>query len=294
MVSLKNSKHSKVIFLTDSAKVARLRAEKDQNRDDAVRFEEELNSLIKSNTELTKTLKERDVVLGSLSVNNDNVLREKRVEIAEMEREIIELEEAWVEANEELTMELAKAKRQFEERRVDIELKQEKIDFYEENYSRLVQDLKLEVQRRNRLIEEYKLIQKDTKREHLSQILEETKQSAKDYESQTLKALQEIKTLNSTISNMQSSIKKASEDIEKKIGEGEEKKKKDDKTYDQLRTAFSTLLKTHSQMRTYMEKYIDLRLKNSHMEERVLDLRRNKYQEIAEGLKKELQEMEGN
>src|SRR3990167_6947634 len=157
MVSLKNSKHSKVIFLTDSAKVARLRAEKDQNRDDAVRFEEELNSLIKSNTELTKTLKERDVVLGSLSVNNDNVLREKRVEIAEMEREIIELEEAWVEANEELTMELAKAKRQFEERRVDIELKQEKIDFYEENYSRLVQDLKLEVQRRNRLIEEYKL-----------------------------------------------------------------------------------------------------------------------------------------
>lgn len=280
--------------MTNQGKVAKLRAEKDQNRDDAVRFEEELGSLIKSNNELTKTLKERDVVLGSLSVDNTNILKEKRIEIAEMEREIVELEEAWVEANDELTMELAKAKRQFEEKRVEIELKQEKIDFYEQNYSKLVQDLKLEVQKRDRLIEDYKLIQKDTKREHLSQILDETKQRAKEYEAETLKTLQDIKTLNSSISNMQSSIKNAAGDVEKSIGVGEEKKKKDDKTFDQMRTSFANLMKTHGQIRGYMEKYIELRLKNSHLEERVLDLRRNKYQEIAEGLRKELQDLEGN
>ena len=90
-------------------------------------------------------------------MGGENILEEKRTEIAAMEAEIKELESQWTEVSDELNLNLSRAKRQFDEKRIEIEQKQEKIDFYESNYSRLVQELKQEMSRREYLIEEYKI-----------------------------------------------------------------------------------------------------------------------------------------
>ena len=53
------------------------------------------------NEEVTKELKAKDIVFNSLAT--ENVIKEKRDELAEIEKELIELEDAWKEANDELT-----------------------------------------------------------------------------------------------------------------------------------------------------------------------------------------------
>ena len=40
-----------------------------------------------------------------------------------------------------------------------------------------------------------------------------------------------------------------------------------------------------------MERLVELQVKNKQLQDRVLDLRRNKYQEITEKLKKDLEEL---
>lgn len=216
---------------------------------------------------------------------------EKRREVGEMEKEISELEVAWEEAREELDMNLDRVKRQYDEKRTEIEQRQEKIEYYETNYSRLVQELKAEVAKRDGLIEEYKRMSKDTKREQLSQMVLETKSRYKDNEDTTQSMKTDLKKLNGNIGQIDADIKKSTEEIESKVGIGEDKKKKDDKSFDKLRDALSKLYKTYQDTRHYMEKLVDLQVKNKQFQDRVLDLKRNKYQEITEKLMKDMQDL---
>lgn len=221
----------------------------------------------------------------------ENILEEKRSEIAGMEAEIKELESQWGEVSEELNLNLSRAKRQFDEKRIEIEQKQEKIDFYESNYSRLVQELKQEMSRREYLIEEYKKMSKDTKRESLSEMVFETKNRSKQNEETTQNKKNELKQLNASITKIDEEIKVSTTEINSKIAEGEDKKKKDDRSFDKLRESFSKLSKTFNETRNYMERLVELQVKNKQLQDRVLDLRRNKYQEITEKLKKDLEEL---
>lgn len=266
-----------------------MRTELYETQEKVKSFKAEIKSLKEKNDESTKDLKAKDIVFNSLAT--DNVLKEKKIEIEEMEKELIELEETWKEASEELNLNLARAKRQFDEKRVEIEQKQEKIDFYEDNYSKLVQDLKLEMQRRDALIKEYTSIPKDTKREELSIIVNETKTRCKTYEQTTSSKQQELKTMNNMIKRLEDDGKKLVDEITKKMTELEEKKKKDDKSFDKIKDVMDKLGKTHRDMKHYMERFVDLRLKNRQLQDRVQDLRRNKYQEISEKLRSDLKEI---
>jgi len=224
-------------------------------------------------------------------LGGENILEEKRTEIAAMEAEIKELESQWTEVSDELNLNLSRAKRQFDEKRIEIEQKQEKIDFYESNYSRLVQELKQEMSRREYLIEEYKKMSKDTKRESLSEMVFETKTRSKQNEETTQLKKNELKQLNASIAKLDEEIKVCTTEINSKIGEGEDKKKKDDRSFDKLRESFAKLSRCFNETRSYMERLVELQVKNKQLQDRVLDLRRNRYQEITEKLKKDLQEL---
>ena len=208
-----------------------------------------------------------------------------------MESEIKELEAQWAEASEELGLNLGRAKRQFEEKRSEIEQKQEKIDFYESNYSRLVQELKQEMARRELLIEEYKKMSKDTKREALSEMVFETKTRSKQNEETTQLKKNELRQLTASIAKIDEEVKVCTTEIGTKIGEGEDKKKKDDRSFDKLRESFSKLGKAFQETRSYMERLGELQVRNKQLQERVLDLRRSRYQETAEKLRRDLQEL---
>ncbi len=274
------------ILILDESKRAKEKLVETQER--AVQYKQEYDSLKELNEEITKELKAKDIVFNSLAT--ENVLKEKRTELSEIEKELGELESAWKEANEEMNLNLSRARRQFDEKRVEIEQKQEKIDFYESNYSRLVQDLRSEILKRDNLIEEYKRMPKDTKREYLSEMIFETKQRCHDYETSTVAKLSELKTLNQGIEKVDEEVKYLTKEIETRVGEGEDKKKKDDKSFDKMREAFDKLNKTFQQTKHYMEKFIDLKLKNKQLQDRILDLKRNKYQETCEKIKKDLQD----
>ena len=153
--------------------------------------------------------------------------------------------------------------------------------------------MKTELQKRQNLIEAYKLVAKDTKREALSDMIFETKRRAKEYETSTVTKMNDLKQLNVNISKGEDEVKYLVKEIEGKIGEGEDKKKKDDKSYDKLRESFDKLGKTFYSTKHYMDKFVDLKIKNKQLQDRILDLRRNKYQEISEKLRKDLNEITG-
>lgn len=211
--------------------------------------------------------------------------------MAELEKEIEELEGAWSEANEELTLNFSRAKRQFDEKRNEMELKQQKIDFYEENYSRLIQDLKRELEKREALINEYKRMPKDMKREYLSEMIFGTKGQHKEYEQTTASKTEELKKLSTSINKTEDEIKYLGAEITTRLKEGEDKKKAKDVSFDKMKSSFEAVLKTFNSTRGYMDKLVELRVKNRQLQERVQELRRNKYQEIGERLKKDLEEL---
>lgn len=225
------------------------------------------------------------------AISNKNALEEKKLEVASLEKEIEELEGAWAEANEELTLNFSRAKRQFDEKRDEMELKQQKIDFYEENYSRLIQDLKRELEKREGLINEYKRMPKDMKREYLSEMIFGTKGRYKEYEQTTVSKTEELKKLSSSITKTEEEIKYLSAEITTRLKDGEDKKKPKDVSFDKMKSSFEAVLKTFNSTRGYMDKLVELRVKNRQLQERVQELRRNKYQEIAERLKKDLEDL---
>lgn len=244
---------------------------------------EQLQSSIEATA---KDLKSKDMIAAGLSG-----LDERQAQVKSMEAEVEELENEWREAEDELQQGLSKARRQFEEKKSEVEMKQEKIEFYEENYSKLVQELKSEISKRERLINEYKNMAKDMKREYLAELISSTKERCKESETATQVKLTELKSLNNAIQKLDEEIKYLTNDLNTRVGEGEDKKKKDNKSFDKIRAAFDSLSKIFVQTKQYMEKFVDLRVKNKQLQDRVMELKRNKYQEISEKLKRDLGEL---
>lgn len=233
-----------------------------------------------------KELKAKDMVAASFSG-----LEERQAQVQAAAAEVEELEREWQEAEDELQQGLAKARRQFDEKRAEVEMKQEKIEFYEANYSKLVQELKSEMAKRESLVQEYKSMAKDMKREYLADLIATTKDRCKESEASTLAKLSELKALSAAITKVEEEVKYLTNDITNRIGEGEDKKKKDNKSFDKLRLAFDGLNKIFVQTKSYMERFAELRAKNKQLQDRVMELKRSKYQEISEKLKRDLGEL---
>lgn len=270
--AIKELSQIRSILAEASASISQLEEEKSQ-----------LNTKIETTT---RELKAKDMIAASFSG-----LDERQVQVQAAIAEVEELEREWLEAEDELQQGLAKARRMFEEKRSEVEMKQEKIEFYETNYSKLIQELKLESAKRERLIQEYKSMAKDLKREYLAQLIEDTKQRCKESETSTLNKLTELKSLTGAITKIEDEVKYLTNDIGTRIGEGEDKKKKGDKSYDKMRAAFDGLTKIFTQTKSYMEKFAELRAKNKQLQDRVMELKRAKYQEISEKLKRDLGEL---
>lgn len=77
-------------------------------------------------------------------------------------------------------------------------------------------------------------------------------------------------------------------EIGARIGEGENKKKKNDKSFDQLRDAFKEMCKVFEETKKFMISYGEVKEENRGVEERINELKRNNYRETTETLKKEL------
>jgi hypothetical protein len=100
-----------------------------------------------------------------------------------------------------------------------------------------------------------------------------------------------LKALSAAITKVEEEVKYLTNDITNRIGEGEDKKKKDNKSFDKLRLAFDGLNKIFVQTKSYMERFAELRAKNKQLQDRVMELKRSKYQEISEKLKRDLGEL---
>lgn len=246
-------------------------------------LEAERDKLRAASETTTRDLKAKDLVAASFSGLDD-----RDAQVKATAAEVEELEREWQEAEDELQQGLAKARRQFEEKRAEVELKQEKIEFYEANYTKLMQELKSETAKRESLIQEYKSMAKDLKREYLAQLIEDTKDRCKENEATTQAKLTELKALGNAITKIEDEVKYLTTDIAARIGESEDKKKKDNKSYDKLRAAFDGLSKIFTQTKHYMEKFSELRAKNKQLHDRVMELKRAKYQEISEKLRRDL------
>ena len=266
----------------------------DRVRDSIVEARQAIQAMTNKRTELeqmiqskAKDLKAKDMIAASLSG-----VEEKKAQVEAMESEIKELEKEWLEMEDELKVSLARARRQFDEKKMEVEMKQEKIDFYEDNYSKLVQELKAERSKRDALISEYKSMAKDTKREEMAEMIEETKFSCKQSEKSTQEKLVELKSLNTSITKLTDEIAYLTKEIANRNKESIDKKKKDQKSHDKLKMATDVLSKTHNQTKQYMDKFVDLKVKNQQLQDRILDLKRNKYQEISDKLKRDLGDLQ--
>lgn len=266
-----------------AAALAKTRALLAEAAEEIARLTKEQADLGATIADTARELKAKDLVAGSLGG-----LDERQAQVSAASAEVEELEKEWAEAEDELQQGLAKARRQFEEKRAEVEMKQEKIEFFESNYSKLVQELKAETAKRESLIQEYKNMAKDLKREYLAQLIDSTKERCKESEASTLAKLNELKALSGAIAKIEDEVKYLTADIVVRIGEGEDKKKKDNKSFDKLRAAFDGLAKIFTQTKHYMEKFADLRAKNKQLHDRVMELKRAKYQEISEKLKRDL------
>ena len=77
-------------------------------------------------------------------------------------------------------------------------------------------------------------------------------------------------------------------EIGARIGEGENKKKKNDDSFDKLRDTFRKLCKVYEETKKYMLQYGEAKIENKTMEDRVQELERNNYKETTTRLKQEL------
>lgn len=128
-------------------------------------------------------------------MSGNQALEEKKDQVDSAANEIEELHQAWVSHREEMDAELRRVKRIFEEKRSEVVAKEEKIDFYEENYGNLIAEYKKEVQKREYYIQEYQAMPKDMTREELSKMIFDIKKRAKQNESTTIDRVDELKNV---------------------------------------------------------------------------------------------------
>jgi len=195
---------------------------------------------------------------------------------------------AWADQREELETELRKVKRNFDKLKGEIIAKEEKIEFYEDNYSSLIAELKNELQTRANLIEEYQTMPKDITREQLSSMIFDLKKKCKANAKTTAKKIDELKEVADKIVEYDQGLKIQNMEIMTKIGEGENKKKKGDDTYDTLRDVFKKLCSAYDSTKDHLTKYGDLKLQAKSLEDDIMDLKKSNYKETAEKLKTEL------
>lgn len=101
-------------------------------------------------------------------------------------------------------MEIAQLKKAYELKKQDVVAKEEKIDYYEENYGNLIREIKRELRNRQKFIEEYQKMPKDMTREELSSMIFEIKKKSRANEDTTLEKVEELKEV---IENLTKSIK---------------------------------------------------------------------------------------
>ena len=185
--------------------------------------------------------------------------------------------------------ELRRVKRIFDEKRSEVVAKEEKIDFYEENYGNLIAEYKKEVQKREYFINEYTAMPKDMTREELSKMIFEIKKRAKQNESTTSSRVDELTGVKSNNVSCEKDLKMLNQEINARIGEGENKKKKNDQSFDKLRDIFRKLCVVFEKTKEHMLKYSEVKTENRNVEDRIQELERNNYKETTDTLKAELQ-----
>ena len=198
------------------------------------------------------------------------------------------MRETWEEFREELEADLKQIKKSYEAKRTEIMAKEEKIDFYEENYGNLISESKREVRLRDKLIEEYKRMPKDMTREELSKMIFNIKKKSRKNEETSLDKLEELRDMEKSVGSHDKDLKMLNMEIAARIGEGENKKKKNDNSFDELRDAFRALGKVFKDTKKYMTQYGKVKAENGSLEERVDELKRKNYKETTDKLKKEL------
>lgn len=92
-----------------------------------------------------------------------------------------------------MEMEINQLKKAYELKRQEIVAKEEKIDFYEENYGNIIREFKREIRNRKKLIEEYQRMPKDMTREQLATMIYEIKKKCRANEDTTLEKVDELK-----------------------------------------------------------------------------------------------------
>ena len=183
---------------------------------------------------------------------------------------------------------MRKVKKAFESKRDEIDVKEEKIDFFEQNYTSLIAELKREAQNRENLISEYQSMEKEMKREELAEMIKDIKKRAKNNSKTTQQKIIELQEIKKEISELEEGLEVKNMEIVTMIGEGENKKKKNDNSFYTLKNTFNKLLETFERTKYYMEKFIDIKMENKILEERVMRLKENKYRETTEKLNEEL------
>lgn len=198
------------------------------------------------------------------------------------------MDDLWEETQGELLSEMRKAKKNFESKRNEIEVKEEKINFYEQNYTNLITEFKKEAQDRENLIQEYQSMEKELTREELSEMILGIKKRAKENSKTSQKKIMEISKIKQELDDLNDELKVKNLQIITKAKDGEDKKKKKDTSFDDLKNVFKDLIDTFDKTKSYMEKYIGMKLENKQFEDKVIKLKQNKYKEITQRLVEEL------
>ena len=183
-------------------------------------------------------------------------------------------------------------KRIFEEKRTEIAAKEEKIDFYEENYGNLIAEYKQEAQRREYYINEYQSMSKDMTREELSKMIFDIRRRAENNEKTTSERMGDLEKVKKNNDLSEADLKTIILEINARIGEGENKKKKNDVSYDKLRDIFKKLCKIFDDTKDHMLKFSEQKMDNRNFEDRIQELEKNNYKETTKTLKAELSNLE--
>lgn len=120
-------------------------------------------------------------------------MEDKRKELHEAKFEIDELKEAWEDHKDEIEMEINQLRKAYEFKRQEIVAKEEKIEFFEDNYGNIIREFKREIRNRKKLISEYQSMPKDMTREQLAAMIYDIKKKSRVNEDTTLEKVDELK-----------------------------------------------------------------------------------------------------
>ena len=251
----------------------------------------QIQQLVMQVKELSKEMKQKDQILETLGGNK--ILETKREEIKNLEDELQELNKAWLDQREELESELRKVKRAYENIKGDFQAKEEKIDFFGNNYSNLIANLKSEIENRSSLIEQYQNMPKDMTREQLSTMIFELKKKSKANSKTTQTKVEDLKVVRDQILKVEESLKVQNMGILAEMSNGENKKKKNDMTFDQMKLHFKKYCETYEKTKGFMKQYGELKKKVDGVEDEIMGLKKKNYKHASIRLREELKEISG-